>query len=95
MIFLIALALALDAFAVTAGIGASLHGLSSRASFRLAIHFGLFQFLMPLLGWLAGGRVVSLIKNFDHWVAFFILALVGGHMISSAWRKQAEKAASA
>lgn len=91
MIFLIALALALDAFAVTAGIGASFHGLSPRASFRLAFHFGLFQFFMPLLGWLAGGRVVRLIETFDHWVAFFILALVGGRMIYSAWGKRAEK----
>lgn len=91
MILLIALALALDAFAVTAGIGASLHGLSFRASFRLAFHFGLFQFFMPLLGWLAGGRLISLIGNFDHWVAFFILALVGGRMIYSGWRQQADK----
>ncbi len=91
MIFLIALALALDAFAVTAGIGASLHGLTLGASLRLALHFGLFQFFMSLLGWLAGGRVISLIENFDHWAAFFILALVGGRMIYFGWRKQPEK----
>jgi len=95
MIILIAFALALDAFAVTAGIGANLKGLSLRASLRLAFHFGLFQFFMPLLGWLAGEGLVNLIQNFDHWVAFFILALVGGRMVISGLKGQKRPASEA
>ncbi len=86
MIFFIAVALALDAFAVTTGIGASLRGLSSRASLRLAFNFGLFQFFMPLLGFAAGERIISLIQDFDHWVSFLVLGFVGGRMIFSAVR---------
>jgi len=91
MIFLIALALALDAFAVTAGIGASLRGLSVRASLRLAFHFGLFQFFMPLFGWLASERLVSLIEAYDHWIALLILSFVGARMIFSGLKKEKGK----
>lgn len=90
MIFLIALALALDAFAVTAGIGVSQKSLNLRDSLRLAFHFGLWQFFMSLLGWVAGEEVVSMIEAYDHWVAFFILAFVGGRMILSGIRSQGE-----
>ncbi|MCX7974658.1 MAG: manganese efflux pump MntP family protein [Candidatus Aminicenantes bacterium] len=86
MIFLIALALALDAFAVTTGIGASQRGLKFRDSFRLAFHFGLFQFLMPLVGWLAGEEVIAWIETYDHWVAFCLLAFVGSRMIFSGFK---------
>jgi putative Mn2+ efflux pump MntP len=77
----IAVSLAMDAFAVSLGAGAhpSVRGL--RPSFRLSFHFGLFQFLMPVLGWMAGIGAARLIGAFDHWVAFALLALLGGRMI--------------
>lgn len=84
MIFFIALALALDAFAVTIGIGTSLHGLNWRASLRLAFHFGFFQFIMPILGFAVGERIISLVRDFDHWIAFLILGFVGSRMVISA-----------
>lgn len=90
MIFLIALALALDAFAVTTGIGASQKRLKLRDSLRLAFHFGLWQFFMPLLGWVAGEEVVTMIEAYDHWVAFLILAFIGGRMIFSGLKSQGE-----
>jgi len=48
---------------------------------RLATAFGLFQFIMPVIGWLAGKTVVDIIAGYDHWIAFALLALIGGKMI--------------
>jgi len=75
----VAICLGMDAFSVALGIGS--HGTTARQAFRLSFHFGLFQFLMPLLGWLAGQSAVAVIGRFDHWVAFGILLAVGVHMI--------------
>jgi putative Mn2+ efflux pump MntP len=89
----IALALAMDAFAVSLGLACALRGLTRPQSFRLAFHFGLFQFGMPILGWLAGTRLLGLIARFDHWVAAGLLAFVGGRMIYESFHlSEAEKA---
>lgn len=85
-----AIALAMDAFAVAVASGVSLKIVSIRQTFRLAWHFGLFQALMPILGWSGGLTVRSLIEHYDHWVAFVLLALVGGHMIWEALEKEKE-----
>lgn len=58
---------------------------------RLAAAFGLFQFAMPIAGWLAGLTVVNIIADYDHWVAFALLAYVGGEMIWEALKKEEEK----
>ena len=84
-LFLIALALALDAFAVALAAGISLCQVSFRQTFRLAWHFGLFQGGMNLLGWLGGMTVQRFIAPIDHWLAFGLLAIIGGHMIYEAW----------
>ena len=81
---LLAVGLAMDAFAVSLGIGTTGRACTPRARFRLAFHFGLFQFLMPVLGWLGGTAVARWIGAFDHWVAFALLAFVGVRMIRSA-----------
>ena len=78
---LIAIALGIDAFAVSLSAGAYLVRADVRQTFRLSFHFGLFQFLMPVLGWLAGSELVGIIQEIDHWVAFGLLALIGGKMI--------------
>lgn len=80
-LLLVAIALAIDAFAVSVAAGLHLGRASLRQSFRLSFHFGLFQALMPILGWLAGGPIRPLVEAWDHWVAFGLLALVGGNMI--------------
>lgn len=80
-ILLLAVGLAMDAFAVSLGAGGGAYARSPRATFRLAFHFGLFQFLMPIAGWLAGGTVVGLVDAVDHWIAFGLLAVVGGRMV--------------
>jgi putative Mn2+ efflux pump MntP len=87
-VFGIALALAMDAFAVTLGIGAALKRLTPSQSLRLAFAFGLFQFGMPLLGWAAGRSILPLIEAVDHWVAAGLLFLVGGRMIYDSFRSQ-------
>ncbi|MBW2690174.1 MAG: manganese efflux pump [Deltaproteobacteria bacterium] len=80
----LALALAMDAFAVALGTGTVLARLTGRHLFRLGFHFGLFQALMPVIGWLAGQTVVQWVSSWDHWLAFSLLALVGGRMIYEA-----------
>jgi putative Mn2+ efflux pump MntP len=78
---LIALGLAMDAFAVSVAAALVLERVNLGHLFRLAFHFGLFQFLMPVLGWLAGGTFASYVSAFDHWVAFALLASIGGRML--------------
>lgn len=82
-VLLIAFGLAMDAFAVCLGAGATRFARGPRPTFRLAFHFGLFQALMPVLGWLAGATVLHLIERFDHWIAFGLLAFVGARMVRS------------
>ena len=82
MIF-IAIGLAMDASAVSMTAAAAGYVNDNRAIFRLAFHFGLFQALMPLVGWLLGSTVVDYISAWDHWIAFTLLAIVGGRMIYS------------
>ena len=84
----LAVALALDAFAVAIATGAALKTVSGRQTFRLAWHFGLFQALMPILGWAAGQAVSRLLQTVDHWVAFGILAVVGARMVWGALKKE-------
>ena len=76
-----ALALAMDAFAVSLSAGIFLGSLRIRQMFRLAWHFGLFQALMPVIGWSCGMTIRQAIAAWDHWVACGLLALVGGHML--------------
>jgi len=82
-VLLVALGLAMDAFAVCLGAGTTRHLHGPRPAFRLSFHFGLFQALMPVLGWLLGSTVQRWIAPFDHWVAFALLAFVGVRMIRS------------
>src|SRR5512142_763867 len=63
-----------------------LHGAGTRPVFRLSFHFGLFQFLMPVVGWLVGWTVEPLIRNYDHWIAFGLLSFVGARMVYAAFQ---------
>ncbi len=86
----ISIGLAMDAFAVSIAAGLAVAPVTARHMFRLAFHFGLFQFLMPILGWLAGESLVAYIAAYDHWAAFGLLAFVGGKML---WEARSEKKA--
>lgn len=87
-IFLLAIGLGVDAFSVAIGIGAANRQKSWAPVVRLSLAFGLFQFVMPLVGWLAGSTVVDLIATFDHWIAFGLLVLIGGKMIREGLEKE-------
>lgn len=85
----ISIGLAMDAFAVSIAIGISRDRITPRHVFRVAFHFGLFQALMPLLGWFVGQSFAESIKSVDHWVAFALLSVIGGRMLWES-RKEAE-----
>lgn len=87
-ILVIALALGMDAFSVAISVGAARSRLNLAAAMRLASSFGLFQFGMPIIGWYAGRTVASLISDYDHWVAFALLTIVGLHMIKESFDKR-------
>ena len=76
----VAVALAMDAFAVAIVTGLTLERMTRRHVLRLAFYFGLFQAMMPVVGWLAGRAVHQYIAAFDHWVACGLLAFVGAKM---------------
>lgn len=82
----IAVALAMDAFAVAIATGVSLKNVSSRQTFRLSWHFGLFQAMMPILGWYFGASIKNYVDTYAHWIAFLLLFLVGGNMIREAFK---------
>ncbi len=84
-VLLIAVGLAMDAFAVSLGIGTTGQARGRRPAFRLSFHFGLFQCLMPILGWLIGSRIEFLMGQVDHWIAFGLLGFVGSRMIRSGF----------
>lgn len=87
----VAVGLAMDAFAVSIGAGLTLKTVDARQTLRLAWHFGLFQALMPIIGWLAGLSVERWIAPVDHWIAFGLLAVIGGKMIHEALKDDDEE----
>ncbi len=80
-IVVIAIGLAMDAFAVSIAAGVSLKCFQAKPAFRVALFFGFFQAIMPYLGWLAGSSFSKSIALYDHWVVFFLLLFIGGKMI--------------
>ena len=84
---LISIGLAMDALAVSLGIGTSGQITNLRGKIRLAGHFGIFQSGMTALGWLVGGTIVHLVQNFDHWIAFGLLGYVGVNLLRSGFNK--------
>jgi manganese efflux pump family protein len=76
----------MDAAAVSVAAGASIARLTPRHVFRLGFHFGLFQFLMCVLGWLAGPRIAGLLHGYNEWAAAALLVLLGAKMLWEARR---------
>ncbi len=90
-LFLIAVSLSMDAFAVSVCKGLSVGRPQLRHCLSCGIWFGLFQALMPLLGWLLGVRFQGLIVSVDHWVAFVLLGLIGFNMVRESRGGEAEE----
>jgi len=87
-VFLIALGLSADCFAVALSGGISNINHSWPRILRVSFSFGLFQALMPVLGWLAGRTVVKFIADYDHWVAFALLLIVSGRILWESFRPE-------
>ncbi len=93
-LFLLAVGLAMDAFAVSVCKGLALPRVDMKKALAAGLWFGGFQALMPLLGFLLGSRFASYIADFDHWIAFVLLALIGGNMIRESFGDEEEADAS-
>ena len=85
-LFLIAAALAMDCFAVSVASGVTVRRYEGGTMLRLAFLFGFFQALMPLAGWALTSRFSTYLEAVDHWIAFAMLAFIGGKMIIGAFR---------
>ena len=85
-LFLIGVSLSMDAFAVAICKGLAMRKVNKKQCFVIALFFGGFQALMPFLGWLLGTRFESYITSIDHWIAFVLLAFIGGKMVVEAVR---------
>ncbi|MBI4187764.1 MAG: manganese efflux pump [Chloroflexi bacterium] len=90
-ILLIAIGLSADCFAVAIGGSITRKSVSPAQLFRLSLSFGIFQALMPALGWLAGQTIVDLIADYDHWVAFILLAGIGGKMLWESFKSEQDR----
>jgi len=89
-ILIIAIGLSMDAFAVSVTNGICLPKGRFLEAFRVSLHFGFFQFIMPIIGYFTGSRFSKMIENYDHWVAFGLLFAIGIHMILES-KKERDK----
>jgi len=89
-VLLLSFALSMDAFAVSLALGARAGGDKS-AAFKAAVYFGLFQGLMPLVGFLIGQQSAEYIAAFDHWIAFALLFFIGAKMMYEGCKKDEDK----
>ena len=86
-LFIIAVGLAMDAFAVAVCKGLNMRKLDYKQTALIALFFGGFQAGMPLIGWFIGSRFAGYITSIDHWVTFILLAIIGGKMIKESFEK--------
>lgn len=86
-LILIAIGLSMDAFAVSVCQGLSMPKINYQKTLWIAIYFGGFQAIMPLIGWLLGSRFEQYIVNVDHWIAFGLLSIIGIQMVIEALKK--------
>ncbi len=90
-IWLLAISLAMDCFTVSITSGIILKKKCWSTILKMAFFFGLFQAIMPLIGWFCTNNFNKLIESFDHWIAFILLALIGGKMIKESFCQEEEK----
>ena len=91
-LFILAVGLSMDAFAVSVCKGLSVTKMEPKHALLCGAYFGGFQALMPALGYLLGSQFESMITRIDHWIAFVLLALIGGNMIKEAFENGEEAA---
>lgn len=89
-ILLIAVGLAMDAFAVSVCKGLSMKKMSWNKAVIVGLYFGIFQGLMPVIGFFLGTSFASLVIQIDHWIAFILLGLIGGNMLKESFSNESE-----
>lgn len=87
-ILLLGVSLSMDAFAVSICKGLSMKKINWKKAIIIGIYFGIFQALMPAIGYFLGSTFESFVTNIDHWIAFILLALIGGNMIKEAFSEK-------
>lgn len=92
-LLLTAIGLSMDAFAVSVCKGLGMRKMRYDQALVIGLYFGVFQALMPLLGWLLGTSFSRYIQAFDHWIAFVLLAFIGGKMLWDVFHEKEESAA--
>lgn len=90
-IVFIGVGLAMDAFAVSVCKGLSMKKIILKNALIIGLYFGIFQALMPVIGYFLGGTFSSFVQKADHWIAFILLALIGGNMIRESLSKDKEE----
>ena len=88
-VIILAIALSMDAFAVSIGLGAKKN--TPNLALKAGVFFGVFQALMPLIGYLGGKGVLGWIENYTHWIAFGLLVLIGAKMIYEGVQESIEE----
>lgn len=91
VLFVTALALAMDAFAVSVSSGIQIPNTKMRHGVKIGLYFGFFQCLMPIIGWAAGQTFAKYIDMYDHYVAFILLAFIGARMVKGAFGEDDSK----
>lgn len=91
-IFFIGIGLAMDAFSVSVCKGLSMKKLDIRKALIISIYFGVFQGVMPLIGYFLGSTFEDLISEIDHWIAFALLEFIGINMIKEAFKDESKNA---
>ncbi len=87
-LFITAIALSMDAFAVSVCKGLSVQKMSPKHALSAGLYFGGFQALMPLLGCFLGISFSSVVESFDHWISFVLLGIIGANMIKESFSKE-------
>ena len=90
-IIVIGIGLSMDAFAVSICKGLSMKKIDWLKAIIIALYFGVFQAVMPVLGYFCGSTFTSLVKKIDHWIAFILLSAIGGNMIKESTDAEEEK----
>ncbi len=90
-LFIIAVGLSMDAFAVAIGKGLSVRQIEAKQSLKVGLWFGGFQALMPIIGYLFGASFATVVQSLDHWIAFVLLGFIGAGMIRESRHTECER----
>ena len=90
-LFILAVGLSMDAFAVSVCKGLSMKKMDWRKAIIISLYFGIFQAVMPVIGYFLGTTFSGFVESVDHWIAFILLAIIGGNMIKDSTDDENEK----